>query len=61
MAGKVQCVFWLHVMKIKFSITHAGGSTAKESGVSGHSEHCECLWGDFPFKVLLKAVDNYVI
>lgn len=48
-------------MKIKFSITHAGGSTAEESGVSGHSEHCECLWGDFPFKVLLKAVDNYVI
>lgn len=39
MASKVQYVFWLHVMKIKFSITHAGGSTAEESGVSGHSEH----------------------
>lgn len=41
------------------SLTRAGGSTGR--GEKGHSEHCACLWGDFPFKVLHKAVDNYVI
>lgn len=42
-----------------FSITHAAGSIG--GGEKGHSEHCVYLWGDFPFKVLFKVVDNYVI
>lgn len=42
-----------------FRIAHTAGSTG--GGEKGHSEHCVYLWGNFPFKVLLKAVDNYVI
>lgn len=42
-------------------LMQVGALQRRKSGISGHSEHYVCLWGDFQFKVLLKAVDNYVI